>query len=84
MFEYEQEIVEKLLDTDHDFKSLYDRHQELKDQVRSAETGELPLDDTRLGALKKEKLLTKDKMAVMIARYRRENRLSAVGSAAAR
>jgi uncharacterized protein YdcH (DUF465 family) len=82
MFEYEQDIVEKLLDADHDFKSLFDRHAVLKEQVRSAETGELALEDTRLAALKKEKLLAKDKMAVMIARYRRTHPFSAAPRAA--
>ena len=71
MFEYEQDIVEKLLASDEQFQSLYERHRALKQQVRDAELGAIALDDARLGTLKREKLLTKDKMAFMIARYRR-------------
>lgn len=71
MFEYDQDIVEKLLASDEQFQSLYEHHRELKQKVRDAELGAIALDDTRLGTLKREKLLTKDKMALMIARYRR-------------
>ena len=35
--------------------------------------GVLPLDGASLGTMKKEKLLAKDKMAVMIEQYRREH-----------
>ena len=33
----------------------------------------MPLDDVSLGTMKKEKLLAKDKMALMIEQYRREH-----------
>ena len=73
MFEHDQEIVDTLLGGDAEFKALFLQHSELKEQVRSAELGILPIDDLRLGAMKREKLLAKDKMAVRIARYRRDN-----------
>lgn len=73
MFEYDQAIVQALLSENGDFKSLYKRHDDLKDKVRKAELGVLPLDDQTLVAMKKEKLLTKDKMAAMINDYRREH-----------
>ncbi|HEY5701543.1 MAG TPA: YdcH family protein, partial [Gammaproteobacteria bacterium] len=56
-----------------DFQQLYKQHNDLKEKVRSAELGVLPLDDATLGTMKKEKLLTKDKMAAMIEQYRREH-----------
>jgi len=70
MFEYDQEIVEELLTNDEAFKRLYDRHHELKQKVRDANVGALPLDDYSLENLKKEKLLVKDQMAGIIAKHR--------------
>lgn len=71
MFEYDEKIVNSLLTDSNDFQSLYRRHRELKEKVRDAEIGVLPLDDLTLSSMKKEKLLTKDKMAAMIEDYRR-------------
>lgn len=73
MFEYEDEIVETLLNENMKFKALFNKHNELKAKVRSAEDGVAPLDDLALGAVKKEKLLAKDRMAAMIDGYRREH-----------
>jgi uncharacterized protein YdcH (DUF465 family) len=73
MFEYDQNIVTTLLNDNEDFQLLYKQHNDLKEKVRSAELGVLPLDDATLGTMKKEKLLTKDKMAAMIEQYRREH-----------
>jgi uncharacterized protein YdcH (DUF465 family) len=73
MFEYDESVVRALLNDSDEFKYLYNKHHDLKDKVRKAETGVLPLDDVALGAMKKEKLLAKDKMASMIDDYRREH-----------
>jgi uncharacterized protein YdcH (DUF465 family) len=73
MFEYDQQIVTTLLNANEDFQELYKQHNDLKEKVRSAELGVLPMDDISLGTMKKEKLLAKDKMAAMIERYRREH-----------
>ena len=73
MFEYDQDIVDALLDENEQFQALYKAHTELKTKVRDAEIGVLPIDDLTLGTLKKEKLLAKDKMAAMIEQYRREH-----------
>jgi len=72
MFEYDQEIVTSLLNDNAQFKELFNQHNDLKEKVRNAELGVLPLDDISLGMMKKEKLLAKDKMAAMIEQYRRE------------
>jgi len=72
MFEYDQEIVEELLTSDTNFRKLHELHHQLKDQVRGAEIGVLPLDDFTLARLKKEKLHCKDKMAAIIASHRTE------------
>ena len=72
MFEYDKQIVDTLLEGNGAFKSLYRQHHDLKEKVRDAELGVLPLDDLTLSAMKKEKLLTKDKMAAIIEEYRKE------------
>ncbi len=72
MFEYDQDIFQSLLTDNENFQQLYKMHTELKEKVRDAELGVLPLDDYTLGTMKKEKLLAKDRMAAMIEVFRRE------------
>ena len=69
MFSDCQDIVEKLLVEDEEFKSMYDRHRELNKEVDKADIGVLPLSDDTLHVKKKEKLLLKDQMAEIIRRY---------------
>ena len=73
MFEFDQDIVNTLLEDSEQFQNLFKQHNELKEKVRDAELGVLPMDSLALGTLKKEKLLAKDKMAAMIEQYRREH-----------
>jgi len=70
MFENQQQDVEALIKSDAEFRSLYKRHQELDGKVRDAELGVLPIDDTTLQNMKKEKLRAKDKLTNMWQRYR--------------
>ena len=73
MFEYDQDIVEYLLNEDDDFKRLYEKHSELKQKVQEANLGTRPMDDFTLEDLKKQKLLLKDRMAAKIANYRTDH-----------
>ncbi len=73
MFEYDQEIVDTLLESSNEFKTLYQQHHDLKQKVRDAELGVHPIDDLTLGHMKKEKLFAKDKMATLIDDYRRSH-----------
>lgn len=73
MFEYDQAIVDTLLHDNQRFQELYQQHHKLKEKVKNAELGVLPMDGDTLGTMKREKLLAKDKMAAMIAEYRREH-----------
>ena len=73
MFEHEEDIVNNLLQENADFKRMYDKVCQIRVQVRSANTGENPMDDYSLENLKKEKLYLKDRMAGMINEYRREH-----------
>jgi len=71
MFENQQkDDVDALIKADSEFRSLYQRHQELDSKVRDAELGVLPLDDTTLHNMKKEKLWAKDKLIHMWERHR--------------
>ncbi|MBI1732725.1 MAG: YdcH family protein [Gammaproteobacteria bacterium] len=71
MFEFDQQIVDALLSESADFQRLYKKHVELKQRVHDANVRANLMDDMALENLKKEKLLIKDKMAAIIADYRR-------------
>lgn len=70
MFEDQQEALQELLNTNSEFKELYEQHQSLKETVRKAETGVLPMEKFSLDRIKKEKLLLKDKMATILSSHR--------------
>ena len=73
MFEYDESIVQALITDSKDFKELYKRHNELKRRVDKVGIGRLALDDATVNAMKREKLLTKDRMSAMVDDYRREH-----------
>ena len=73
MFEYDEEIVEALLKERVDFKRLYDKYINLKQEVESANVGDAPIEDMELERMKKEKLFLKDQMAKIIEDYRKDN-----------
>lgn len=66
MFESQpQHEVEAMIKSDPEFRQLYHRHRELDKQVLDAELGVLPLDDSTLARMKREKLYTKDRLTRM-------------------
>ena len=65
MFEGHTKEVEDLMESNTEFRTLLQRHRELDKQVLDAELGVLPIDDTSLVKLKKEKLWAKDKLTHM-------------------
>ena len=69
MTENEQKVLDRLLEQSDEFRQLYERHHELKERVKDAELGSAPMDSMRLGELKREKLRTKDRMAMIIAKF---------------
>lgn len=72
MFEGQsQSDVEALLKSNPEFRQLYHRHRELDKQVLDAELGVLPIDDTTLARMKKEKLHAKDRLTRMFAAHHR-------------
>lgn len=78
MTDSERKVLERLLEHSDEFRGLYDRHNELKARVRDAELGHVPMDSMRLGELKREKLRTKDRMAVLIAAHEEKRAASSV------
>ena len=70
MFEYDQEIVNSLLNKNNNFKRLYDRYSVLKNTVDKANEGQVAIDQLSLEELKKTKLNLKDRMALIIEDYR--------------
>lgn len=66
MFEGQpQHELEALMKRDPEFRQLLHRHRELDKQVLDAELGVLPIDDTTLARMKKEKLFAKDRLTRM-------------------
>ena len=78
MTDNERKVLDQLLEHSDEFRGLYDRHSELKARVRDAELGHVPMDSMRLGELKREKLRTKDRMAVLIAAHEEDRAASSV------
>lgn len=62
MFENQRDDVEALMDTDANFRRLYQRHKQLDSKVHDACIGVLPVDDATLTGMKKEKLRTKARL----------------------
>ena len=73
MFEYDQDIVNFLLNESNDFRRLYNKHDDLKRTVQEANEGHISVDEISLEGLKKEKLYIKDCMSLMIEDYRRSH-----------
>jgi uncharacterized protein YdcH (DUF465 family) len=66
MFEGQpQTELDAILRANNEFRQLYYRHKELDKQVLDAELGVLPIDDTTLSQMKREKLAAKDRLTRM-------------------
>jgi hypothetical protein len=57
------------------FLAIFDKHNELDDQLNRAEKGEIPLTDLEMEDLKKKKLHLKDEAYGMILKYKQEHGL---------
>jgi len=62
-----QPEIEALIDSNREFKQLYQRHKKLDKKVMDAELGVLPIDPTTLAQMKREKLAAKDQLVRMYA-----------------
>ena len=69
MFEGQPQVeLEALMKANTEFRQLYHRHKELDKQVLDAELGVLPVDDSTLSQMKREKLAAKDRLTRMYDR----------------
>lgn len=57
------------------FLKVFDKHNELDDQITKAENGDIPMSDMELEILKKEKLRLKDEAYAMIIEYKKTHNL---------
>lgn len=63
MFEEQpQSAIDALIRANPEFKRLYQRHRKLDKKVSAAELGVLPIDAATLAQMKREKLLTKQRL----------------------
>jgi len=66
MFEGQpQAELDALFRKNPEFRQLYHLHKELDKKVLDAELGVLPIDDTTLARMKREKLAAKDRLSMM-------------------
>lgn len=66
MFEHQQQDhIAAVMKANPEFRRLYHHHQELDSKVRDAELGVLPMHQTQLHGMKREKLLLKDRLTRM-------------------
>ena len=66
MFEAQSQTeLEELMKENVEFRQLYYRHKELDKKVLNAELGVLPVDETTLSQMKREKLHAKDRLTSM-------------------
>jgi len=66
MFPEFREQISALKTTDAHFTRLFDRHNDLDQQIKNMEAGILPGDGAAIEQLKKEKLLLKDHLYVIL------------------
>ena len=66
MTDFDQTTVNRLLDKDHAFRHLYEKHSALNAKVDQVNCGKLSMEQVQLEMLKKEKLLLRDRMQAMI------------------
>ena len=70
LHEYREEIS-KLKQENAHFAKIFEKHNELDQKVEDAEAGRIPMTDTELEPLKKEKLRLKDEAYKMILEYKK-------------
>lgn len=63
MFEGQSQTeIDAMMKANPEFRQLYHRHKDLDKRVLDAELGVLPIDDTTLAQMKREKLAAKDRL----------------------
>ena len=66
MFEHRQEQMHEMLQSNQNFRRLYEQHQALDQRLAAASNGENPMDDVQMSSIKKQKLQAKDILTQLI------------------
>ena len=66
MFPEFRDLISTLKTEDAHFARLFERHNDLDQQIKNMENGPIPADGRSIETLKKEKLLLKDKIYVVL------------------
>ncbi|NDJ27513.1 hypothetical protein DMB95_05275 [Campylobacter sp. MIT 12-8780] len=64
-----RDLMTELKGKDGRFDSLFEKHNELDDQIKAAEEGRVHLDDLEISRMKKEKLRVKEELGQYLANY---------------
>ncbi len=70
-----RDIVSKLKMENAHFAKIFERHNELDNQIKDVDEGREYMSDADLDKLKKEKLQLKDEAYAMIMEYKKEHNL---------
>ncbi|HET6554590.1 MAG TPA: YdcH family protein [Dyella sp.] len=68
MFPESRDLITELKARDPHFSRLFHRHNELDQEIKNMESGIAPAADMAIEQLKKEKLLLKDRLYVILTR----------------
>ena len=68
MFPEFRELISQLKGSDHHFTRLFDKHNELDQQIKNMESHIAPGTQVEIETLKKEKLALKDELYVILKR----------------
>lgn len=71
MLHEHRELISELKGKDAHFDKLFERHNDLDDQIKNAEEGRILLSDTEISNLKKEKLHVKDELNQYLSNYKK-------------
>jgi uncharacterized protein YdcH (DUF465 family) len=77
MFPEYRELISQLKSSDHHFKTLFDRHNALDEKIRKMEARLEPGTREEIETHKKEKLLLKDQLYVILQKVSRGQAASA-------
>jgi len=69
-FAAEMPLIERLAQTNHEFRHLSERYEEINAQIHRIETDEEPTSDEVLERFKKQRLRLKDEITAALARLK--------------
>lgn len=70
-----RDIITKIKQENAHFAKIFERHNELDQEILNVEEGREYMEEFKLESLKKEKLKLKDEAYGMIIQYKKENNL---------